>query len=699
MDKRVITLNELENYLWETACILRGYLDAADFKQYVFPLLFFKRISDVYDEEYESILSESGGDSEFASFRENHRFQIPDGCHWNDLRNTSFDIGKKIRHSMRMIEKNNELLFGIFGDANWTNKERMPDSLLSKLIEHISKENLSLSRVPADEFGLAYEYLIKKFADDSGHTAQEFYTNRTVVNLMTEILEPTQGESIYDPTCGTGGMLLNCVVYAKNEGKEYRNIKLYGQELNLITSAIAKMNMIVHGVDEFKIVRGDTLSDPKFIDNDRLQKFDVVLANPPYSISNWDQKSWINDRFGRNLFGTPPQGCADYAFFQHILSSLDSKTGRAAILFPHGVLFRDDEKNMRERILKADLIEGIIGIGPNLFYNSTMEACIVILKSQKQESDKGRIMFVDAHQEVTRKNAYSYIEKDQISKIIDAYKNRSSIDGFSRHVKADIIAENDYKLSIPLYLSSGRYERYFSLPSDEAEWSETEQSLINATQHYNKSLNDFKGIISEINECNLKSYRLDQIIKLSKKTVQAPSENGVSRYVGLEHIKPNETRIFEWGDTSDGISFTRLFEPGQVLFSKRRVYLRKAAIADFRGVCSGDILVAQTNDDLISPQYLVHIFHSDDFIRYALRLSAGGFSPRIRWKDIKDFHVRLPSLDNQNLIAEHAEKLDLANLNLRKYAVRFNELCVSLQQLTNSSLVKLEWPFEDRRDQ
>ncbi len=254
--------------------------------------------------------------------------------------------------------------------------------------------------MPDDKLGNAYEYLIKEFADDSGHTAAEFYTNRTVVKLMTMIANPQPGESVYDPTCGSGGLLLNCALHLKEEGKEYRTLKLYGQEINLLTSAIARMNMFLHGIEEFSVVRGDTLAQPAFIEHDALKTFNVILANPPYSIKSWDRKSFENDPYGRNIWGTPPQGCADYAFQQHIQKSLDPKNGRSIILWPYGVLFRDAEQDMRRKMIEADLVDCVIALGKNLFYNSTMESCLLITSNNKLAERKNKVIFIDARKEL-----------------------------------------------------------------------------------------------------------------------------------------------------------------------------------------------------------------------------------------------------------------------------------------------------------
>lgn len=449
----------LEKYLWGAATLLRGVIDAGDYKQYIFPLLFYKRICDVYDEEYEKALAESGGDKEYAKFDENHRFQIPKGSHWNDVRQVTVNVGDALQKALRKIEKANESkLFGIFGDASWTNKERLSDEILTDLLEHFSEENLSIASVPNDELGNAYEFLIKKFADDSGHTAAEFYTNRTVVHLMTLIMNPKPGESIYDPTCGSGGLLLNCVNHLKEAGKEHRTLKLYGQELNLMTSSIARMNMFLHGIEDFEIARGNTLSEPKFLENDKLKTFDVILANPPYSIKRWNRDAWANDPYGRNIYGTPPQGCADYAFEQHILKSLDKNHGRSIVLWPHGVLFRDNERMFREKMIKDDVVEAVIGLGPNLFYNSPMEACLLVCRWNKPKERKGKVIFVNAVKDVTRQDASSFLDEKQVQKIFKAYADFKDVNGFAKVVdNADILAKKA-SLSILLYVSEAGNE-------------------------------------------------------------------------------------------------------------------------------------------------------------------------------------------------------------------------------------------------
>ncbi len=453
-----LSQKELESHLWGAATLLRGLIDASDYKQYIFPLLFFKRLSDVWNEDYQQALAETK-DSKYATATANDRFAIPQGSHWNDIRTAAKDVGRALLNAFQAIETANpQRLQGVFGNAPWTDKAQLPDATLKNLIEHFSKHALSLANVPEDELGNGYEYLIKQFADDSGHTAQEFYTNRTLVHLMAQMLEPKSGETIYDPTCGTGGMLISCLAEVKRRGGDTRTIGLYGQELISITAAIARMNLVLHGVSDFHVASGNTLQSPAFVEGDRLRTFDVVLANPPYSIKKWNRSAWESDAWGRNFLGTPPQGRADYAFFQHILRSMDQRTGRCAILFPHGVLFRNEEAEMRRKLVKSDLVECVLGLGPGLFYNSPMEACVVICRSKKRKDIKGMILFIDAVNAVARERAQSFLRTEHQDRILAAYQVFEDDPGFAAVVSIEDVLAKDGSLSIPLYVKKPKLE-------------------------------------------------------------------------------------------------------------------------------------------------------------------------------------------------------------------------------------------------
>ena len=473
-----ISLDELKSFLWGAATRLRGQIDAAGYKEYIFPLLFFKRISDVYDEQFAGFLAEGG--AEYAGMQaEELAIRIPDGAHWDDVREVTENVGQRLVEAFIAIEQANPGeeadgriiggLDGIFGPKDgWTNKAKMPDHIITSLIEDFSRYNLSLAACPADEMGQAYEYLVGKFADDAGNTAQEFYTNRTVVDLMAEILQPKPGESIYDPTCGSGGMLVKCLDYLRKKGEPWQGVKVFGQEINALTSAIARMNLYLNGVEDFSIVREDTLARPAFVDGSKLRTFDIVLANPPYSIKTWNREAFMNDKWGRNFLGTPPQGRADYAFLQHIISSMDSKSGRSAILFPHGVLFRDEEKEIRKALIQLDEIDCVIGLGPNLFYNSPMEACIIICNKNKSPEVKGKILMINAVREVIRKNGESFLLEDHINKIASVYHQKKEIEGFSKLVSLDEVTKKGFNLNISLYAYQGVLEANVAITKNDA---------------------------------------------------------------------------------------------------------------------------------------------------------------------------------------------------------------------------------------
>ena len=459
-----ITLDELERYLWQAAVDLRGQIDAAAYKDYIFPLVFFKRICDVRDEEYAGYEQEGG--KEFADMMmQDSPIQIPMEAHWNVVFNTSENIGQALVDAFRQIEVANPGkkidgrvvggLEGIFGDkAIWTNKNKMPDAIIRNLLNSFNKLTLSIAACPADEMGTGYEYLIGKFADDAGHTAQEFYTNRTVVELMAEILQLQPHESIYDPTCGSGGMLIKSLTYLKDKGEEWRDVKVFGQEINAGTSAIARMNLYLHGIHDFSIVNDDTLERPAFTKGGRVQQFNVVLANPPYSIKTWNRELFAHDKWGRNFLGVPPQSKADYAFIQHILASMDSENGRCAILLPHGVLNRLTEKEIRKNLIDADLVDAVISIGKNLFFNSPMEACILICRTNKPKERKHKILLIKATDLVERKNTESYLTNEHINIISDIFLNYRCVEGRSTIIDINEIPDNKYSISPKLYVKT-----------------------------------------------------------------------------------------------------------------------------------------------------------------------------------------------------------------------------------------------------
>jgi type I restriction enzyme M protein len=358
--------------------------------------------------------------------------------------------------AMRGIEQANpDTLLGIFGDAQWTNKDRLSDALLKDLIEHFSKLNLGNETCRPDVLGQSYEYLIKKFADLTNKKAGEFYTPRSVVSLMVNILAPEAGDTVYDPACGTGGMLLEAVHHVREGGGDANSMlgKLFGQEKNLTTSAIARMNLFLHNVEDFHIERGDTLRNPAFYSGDGLAAFDLVIANPPFSLEKWGEESWANDPYGRNFAGLPPAKSGDFAWVQHMIRSMAQKTGRMAVVLPHGVLFRmAKEGKIREKLLEMDLLEAVIGLGPNLFYGTGLAACILVFRETKPEEHRQKVLFVDASREYKTGRAQNELLPEHVSSIYRWYEDYTGVDGVCRVVTLEEIRENDFNLNIPRYV-------------------------------------------------------------------------------------------------------------------------------------------------------------------------------------------------------------------------------------------------------
>lgn len=446
---------KLFNFLYEDCNILRGPINQDEYKSYVTPILFFKRLSDVYDEEHEKALKESGGDEEYASFDENYSFVIPKGCHWNDVRNVTQNVGQAIVKAMSGIERANpDYLSGVFSsfdDANWTDKNKLSDERLKNLIEHMSELKVGNNNYSADVMGDAYEYLIKKFADLSKKNAGEFYTPRTVVKLMVMLLDPQAGDTVYDPACGTGGMLIEAIRHIDNDHMTYG--KIYGQEKNLSTSAIARMNLFLHGAREFKIVQGDTLVDPSFTEGNHLKTFDCVLANPPFSLKHWGAAAFEHDKYGRNIWGSPSDSNADFAWLQHMVASMDKKHGRVAVVLPQGVLFRTGKDGkMRKKLVDSDLLEAVITLKGGIFYGAGVSACILFLKREKSKNHIGRVCMIDASEIYTPQRAQDYMSEDDIAEVYKLYTDYQDVIERCKIVTLKDIKDKGYTLSTNVYI-------------------------------------------------------------------------------------------------------------------------------------------------------------------------------------------------------------------------------------------------------
>lgn len=430
-------------------------------------MLFFKRLSDVWEEEYEERLAEFE-DEDLAADPDEHRFHIPAKAFWKDIRKKSTNIGEHLNRAFREIEDANLRLRGVFQDVDFNNKERFPDAILEQLLQHFDKLRLRHVDVPADVLGNAYEYLISKFADDAGKKGGEFYTPKEVVRLIVECLEPKEGMSIYDPTCGSGGMLLEAFHYLERHDQDPKSLHLFGQEKNLNTWAICQMNLFLHDIDDAYIERGDTLRDPQHLTDDKaIKTFDRVIANPPFSLANWGQDVWsAGDSFGRDKYGCPPKSYGDLAFVQHMVASLSSK-GKLGVVLPHGILFRGGaEAKIRKGLLEDDLIEGVVGLASNLFYGTGIPACVLIINKNKPKASKGKVCFVHgAEHFVVGKNQNS-LSEENVKTIASGFLAFKDEDRFSRVVDLSEIKENDYNLNIARYVQTTEEEEKIDVKTE-----------------------------------------------------------------------------------------------------------------------------------------------------------------------------------------------------------------------------------------
>lgn len=482
--QKQITLADLERRLWDAANALRGPVDPADFKTYVFPMLFWKWVSDNWAWEHARAAADFGTDVIPEVEADYHRFALPEGTLWAEVTTRTDNLGAHVATALGRIQQANpELLAGIFGDAAWGNKERLPESSLVALIDAFNGLTLTPDVVPHDVLGQAYEYLLKNFADESGKKAGEFFTPRQVVRLIVRMLDPQAGESIYDPAAGSGGMLVETIDTVRSHGQDTRTLRLYGQEVNLTTAAIARMNMFLHDIEDFRIVRGDTLRSPGLRNPDgAISQFDVVIANPPFSLSNWGSDRWAGD--ARSFCGVPPAKNGDFAWIQHMVASMNDGPGRVGVVMPHGVLFRGGvESRIRQCLIEADRLEAVVSLPTNLFYNTSIPACVLVFRATKPAERRNHVLFVDGSLCFNKGRNQNQMSTTDVDAIVTAYRTGEDPDGTGgvnvRLVPFDEIKGTGFDLNIGRYLKSTAADA-LDLPTAIAQYQEARSARLAA---------------------------------------------------------------------------------------------------------------------------------------------------------------------------------------------------------------------------
>lgn len=474
---------EINNIVWRACDTFRGTIDPSQYKDYILVMLFVKYLSDLHRDRYDALKEQFGDDEAMIQRRlQRERFVVPEGCSYYDLyeKRNKDDVGEQINKALEALEDaNKKKLAGVFRNIDFNNQHSLGETKdrnrrLKNLLKDFHDERLDLrpSRIgSADIIGNCYLFLISHFASDAGKKGGEFYTPDEIAELLAELVKPESGDRICDPTCGSGGLLIKAA-----EQVEDGNFAVFGQEINGGTLALAKMNMFLHGIDNATVEWGDTLNNPKLIENDALQKFNVVVANPPFSLDKWGADDAQDDQYARYHRGIPPKSKADWAFITHMVETAVNDGGRVGVVVPHGVLFRgSSEGKIREAMIRENLLDAVIGLPEKLFFGTGIPAAILLFKTGRKRKE---ILFIDASREFDSGTKQNRLSEANIAKILKTYERYETTEKYSYVAAAEEIEENNFNLNIPRYVDTFEPEPEVDLAAVNAEIAQTEQQLV-----------------------------------------------------------------------------------------------------------------------------------------------------------------------------------------------------------------------------